>query len=97
MNYRELVEVVIGRKLLPTELVHHRNGNHNDNRIDNMYVFKGRGKHLKYHIMFGTLAMRLINCYDDECILNYVKKVLIPAIKKSNVDKLMRENDKNEM
>ena len=95
MEYRKLIETVIGRKLLHTEIVHHCNGNHNDDKIDNFYVYDSRKRHMVYHIKFGTLAMRLANCYDDECILNYVKKVLLPMIKKSNINELMNDEKEN--
>lgn len=93
MNYRKLISKVIGRNLLPTEIVHHCNGNHADNKIDNFYVYDNRQRHVVYHIKFGTLAMRLANCYDDECILNYVKRVLLPMIKKSNLNELTKETE----
>ena len=89
INYRKLVETVIGRKLLPTELVHHCNGHHTNCKIDNLYVFDGKGKHLKHHIEMGTIAMGLARCYTDEYILKYVKKRILPAIKKSNIAELM--------
>jgi len=94
ISYRKLVETVIGRKLLPTEIVHHINGDHNDNRIDNLYVYNSKSKHTIHHIIVGKVAMRLANCYTDDCILNYVKKRILPMLKKSNIDKLMRENEK---
>jgi len=93
MDYRKLVEAVLGRKLLPTEVVHHINGNHKDSRIDNLYVYDSKQRHTVYHIKFGTLAMRLINCYEDKCILGYVKRVLMPMIKVSNINELIRENE----
>lgn len=89
INYRKLVEKVIGRKLLPTEIVHHINGHHTNCKIDNLYVFNGKGKHLKHHIEMGTIAMGLARCYTDEYILKYIKKRILPAIKKSNVAELM--------
>ena len=91
MEYRKLVETVIGRKLFKWEIVHHINGNHNDNRIDNLYVFNSRSKHMIHHLKLGSLAMRLSNCYDDKCIVDYVKSVLLPMIKKSTIDELMRK------
>lgn len=89
MNYRQLVETVIGRKLLSTEIVHHINGNHYDDRIDNLYVFSSRRAHMAYHMKFSSLAMRLAKCYDD-CINSYSKRVLLPMIKKSNISELMK-------
>lgn len=92
MHYRQLVETIIGRKLLSTEIVHHINGNHHDDRIDNLYVFNSRRGHMAYHMKFSSLAMRLIKCYDDDCVLSYVKRVLYPMIKKSNISELMKDD-----
>ena len=91
INYRKLVETCIGRKLLSTETVHHINGDHSDNRIDNLYVHDSKSEHTIYHIIFGTIAMRLANCYTDDCILNYVKKRILPMLKKSNISELMEK------
>lgn len=36
-EHRWLMEQELGRKLLPTEHVHHRNGNPLDNRLENLH------------------------------------------------------------
>ena len=46
--YRYLIQNKLGRKLLSSEAVHHINGNHFDNKIDNLVVM-GRGEHSSYH------------------------------------------------
>jgi len=46
--YRYLIQNKLGRKLLSSEAVHHINGNHFDNKIENLVVM-GRGKHSAYH------------------------------------------------
>jgi len=49
MEHRLINEAHIGRFLLPTEVVHHINGNIKDNCIENLMLFSSMGKHLKHH------------------------------------------------
>ena len=46
---RLVMEKHIGRYLDPKEVVHHKNGNTADNRIDNLMLFKNHSEHMKYH------------------------------------------------
>lgn len=43
-----VVEKALGRKLTRAEIVHHRNGKHGDNRIDNLQVVT-RPQHMRIH------------------------------------------------
>lgn len=47
-EHRHFMEQFIGRKLKCSEVVHHKNGNRSDNRLDNLEVIK-RGKHTSHH------------------------------------------------
>ncbi|WP_413936354.1 HNH endonuclease [Nitrospira sp. BLG_1] len=47
-EHRLLVEQNIGRKLLESEVVHHRNGKRDDNRIENLVVMD-RAAHSRMH------------------------------------------------
>ncbi len=51
MNYRKIMEEKIGRKLLPTEVVHHIDGNHKNDNIDNLMLFKSNEEHIEHHSM----------------------------------------------
>jgi len=51
LEHRHVMEVNIGRKLKPSEDVHHINGNKTDNRIENLHLFKSRSDHMYFHKM----------------------------------------------
>lgn len=46
--HRAIMEYHIGRYLTPTEIVHHKNGDIHDNRLENLEVIT-RSDHIKFH------------------------------------------------
>ncbi len=54
--YRKVAEMYLGRKLKKGEVVHHINGNRDDNRIENLLVLKDAETHRNIH--HGTKIKR---------------------------------------
>lgn len=48
LQHRKIMEDFTGRKLSKNEVVHHKNGNKKDNRIENLEIMT-RSQHIKHH------------------------------------------------
>lgn len=47
--HRIIAAQKLGRSLRPGEVVHHRNGNHDDNEPRNLRVFPSSSAHIRHH------------------------------------------------
>lgn len=49
LEHRAVAEQMLGRPLLPEEVVHHINGNKRDNRPENLFIFPSQSAHTRWH------------------------------------------------
>jgi hypothetical protein len=55
-----VMEEFLGRRLLTTERVHHKNGIKSDNRLENLQLFKSNSAHISYEQKLNTFAKILL-------------------------------------
>ena len=70
-EHRAVGELKVGRKLRPSEVVHHENGDPRDNHPDNIRVFKSQSHHMRYHHFLRREAQGVIHLFDVETWLEF--------------------------
>lgn len=59
LEHRLVMEQKLGRRLLPTEIVHHINKRRDDNGPENLLLFGSHGEHCRHEWSEGAYASRL--------------------------------------
>jgi len=49
LEHRLVMEAHLGRPLLPTEVVHHIDGDTRNNKVENLHLFSGQSAHASHH------------------------------------------------
>ena len=68
-EHRLIIESVLGRKLLPHENVHHKNGNRLDNRLENLEIWSEKqpsGQRIEDKILYAKEILSLYCPMEDD-------------------------------
>ena len=57
--HRMVFENALGRGLSPDEVIHHEDGNKDNNELDNLRYFSSQGDHIRYHYENGLPGLTI--------------------------------------
>lgn len=58
-DHRWVLEDYLGRRLLPTEVVHHINFDKTDNRVENLWLYSSKSEHTREHCHYNSIRKSL--------------------------------------
>lgn len=65
-EHRMVMEEFIGRELTTTETIHHKNGNKQDNRIENLVLCSTMADHSKAEGQWGPIKQKVCNICENK-------------------------------
>ena len=72
--HRYRMELMLGRYLTRKEVVHHIDGNPENNEEDNLMLFSSNGEHISYTTIIHDGNTRCLLCGSDETTYKFTKK-----------------------
>lgn len=75
LEHRRVMELIIGRPLLPTEIVHHIDGDKTNNAPENLLLLSGQSEHMRLHGRCWDARGRLLPKQPVQDNLNWPERI----------------------
>jgi len=74
MKHRYLAQMILGRPIKPEEVAIHKDGNKDNNKVDNIMVFATKGMGIRYHKTKEGLRQREDHVWEFDCMYGKIGK-----------------------